>query len=576
MMMTRVLVLMMMALALVRCKDSETFKPEPDPVVFNASAFVEVKDVQGNAVEGVKITLGDVEGYTNEDGVLYLKKIEMNPSTYLIADKAGFFHGSRRFYPSAGQTSIVRIVLMPQQLAGSMQADAGGTIQVSEDIHLDFPAGAVVDEDGQAYHGTVSVYAQPISADDPVLSYKMPGDLIGVTEAGEQNAMASFGMVVTELRSSNGALLQVKSGSTVAMSIGLPSSLAATAPSTIPMWYFDEALGLWQEEGEATLAGNAYVAQVKHFSYWNCDANFELVKWGATFVYEDGSTASQVEVCLTILDLNTTRCAYTNEEGFICGMVAAGEAMLMEVKSPCGDVIYSLQIGPYSDTTMIGPINIPTTSVSFSAVSGLAVDCSGNPVTNGYARIKVGQQIYYAALDEVTGGYSISVMNCDQSPLDIKIVDEVAFKESLLFSFAYAPVIDAGTISVCETITEFVDLEVVGFPDHYVYLFPTLIAEAGNTVIYAQDSSSQFKYFYVSVPGQAAGTYTPNGAEVAVELPNGDRAFAGASDLTVSISYYGPAGDYVIGTITGTWHTGPNGQGGLDYPLSGTFSVLRQ
>lgn len=576
MMMTRVLVLMMMALALVRCKDSETFKPEPEPVVFNASAFVEVKDVQGNAVEGVKITLGDVEAYTNADGVLYLKKVEMNPSTYLKADKAGYFHGSRRFYPSAGQTSVVRIVLMPQQLAGSIQADAGGTIQVADDVQLDFPAGAVVDQDGQVYHGTVSVYAQPISADDPDLSYKMPGDLIGVTEAGEQNAMASFGMVVTELRSSNGALLQVRSGSTVAMSIGLPSSLAATAPSTIPMWYFDEALGLWQEEGEATLTGNAYVAQVAHFSYWNCDANFELVKWGATFVYEDGSTASQVEVCLTILDLNTTRCAYTNEDGFICGMVAAGEAMLMEVKSPCGDVIYSLQIGPYSDTTMIGPINIPTTSVSFSAVSGLAVDCAGNPVTDGYARIKVGQQIYYAALDEVTGGYSISVMNCDQSDLDIKIVDEGAFKESLLFSFAYAPVIDAGTISVCETITEFVDLEVVGFPDHYVYLFPTLIAEAGNTVIYAQDSSSQFKYFYVNVPGQAAGTYTPNGAEVAVELPNGDRAFAAASDLTVNITYYGPAGDYVIGTITGTWHTGPNGQGGLDYPLSGTFSVLRQ
>lgn len=575
MMMTRIVVLMMMVLALVRCNDSESFKPEPDPVIFNASAFVEVKDVQGNAVAGAKITLGDVEGYTNADGVLYLKKVEMNPSTYLVAEKTGYFHGSRRFYPSAGQTSVVRIVLMPQQLAGSIPADAGGVVEVADGIQLTFPAGAVVDQDGQVYHGTVSVYAQPIRADDPELSYKMPGDLVGVTEDGEQNAMASFGMVVTELRGSDGALLQVRNGSTVAMSIGLPSSLAATAPSTIPMWYFDEALGLWQEEGEATLTGNAYVAQVAHFSYWNCDANFELVKWGATFVYEDGSTASQVEVCLTILDLNTTRCAYTNEEGFICGMVAAGEAMLMEVKSPCGDVIYSLQIGPYSDTTMIGPINIPTTNVSFSAISGLAVDCIGNPVTNGYARIKVGQQIYYAVLDEVTGGYSISVMNCDQSAIEIKIVDESAFKESLLFSFAYAPVIDAGTIAVCETITEFVDLEVVGFPDHYVYLFPTIIAEAGNTVIYAQDSSSQFKYFYVSVPGQTAGTYTPSAAEVAVELPNGDRAFAGASDLTVNITYYGPAGDYIIGTITGTWHTGPNGQGGLDYPLTGTFSVLR-
>lgn len=576
MMMSRIVVLMMMALTLVRCNDSESFKPEPDPVIFDASAFVEVRDVQGNAVEGAKITLGDVEGYTNADGVLYLKKVEMNPSTYLVADKSGYFHGSRRFYPSAGQTSVVRIVLMPQLLAGSIQADAGGVVEVSDDIHLDFPAGAVVDLDGQEYHGTVAVYAQPIRADDPDLSYKMPGDLVGVTTAGEQNAMASFGMFVTELRSSNGALLQVKSGSTVAMSIGLPSSLATTAPSTIPMWYFDEALGLWQEEGKATLTGNTYVAQVAHFSYWNCDANFELVKWGATFVYEDGSTASQVEVCLTILDLNLTRCAYTNEEGFICGMVAAGEAMLMEVKSPCGDVIYSQQIGPYSDTTMIGPINIPTTNVSFTALSGIAVDCAGNPVTNGYARIKVGEQVYYAALEENTGGFSISLMNCAESPSIVKVVDEGAFKESLQLTFAYAPVVDAGTITVCETLTEFVDLEVVGFPDHYTFLFPYTNIDGPNTILYAQDSSSQAKFFYIRVPGLIVGTYTPDGAEVGVQLPNGDRAFASASDLSVTITYYGPVGDYILGTITGTWHTGPSGQGGLDYPLSGTFSVLRE
>ena len=95
------------------------------------------------------------------------------------------------------------------------------------------------------------------------------------------------------------------------------------------MWYFDEESGWWKEEGEATLVGNEYVAQLPHFSYWNCDAPFETVKWGATFVYEDGSTASQVEVCLTILSLQTTACAYTDQDGFICGMVAAGEVMLM-------------------------------------------------------------------------------------------------------------------------------------------------------------------------------------------------------------------------------------------------------
>lgn len=572
----KILLFMMMALALVRCKDSESFTPEPDPVVFDASAFVAVEDLSGNPIQGVKITVGDIEGLTDDDGLLFLNKVEMNPSTYLVAERAGYFHGSRRFYPSEGKTSFIKLVLLPEQLAGTMSATAGGTIGVSGGIQLDFPANAVVDENGNAYTGTVSVYAQPIAADDPDLSNKMPGDLVGINEAGEQGKMASFGMVVAELRSASGDLLQVKAGSSVEMTMDVPASMLDKAPATIPMWYFDETLGLWKEEGEATLQGGKYVAQLGHFSYWNCDAWFEIVKWGATFVYENGSTASQVLVCLTILDLDATSCSYTNEDGFVCGMVASDELMLMEVKSPCGDVIYSQQIGPYSDTTMIGPITIPASSVSFTEVSGFAVNCDGNPVTNGYAKITVGEQHYYEVLDEVTGEFSISVMNCDESDITIKIVDETAFKQSLTYSYTYAPVIDAGTISVCETVTEFIDLEVVGLPEHYIFFFPTSYIQQGNTVLIGQDSSTSFQFFYVNVPGTSAGTFAVNGAEVGVELPNGDRAFANGTNMNVTITYYGPVGDYIIGTVTGTWHTGPNGQGGPDYPLAGTFSILRE
>ena len=573
---TKILIFMMMALVLVRCKDSESFTPEPDPVVFDASAFVAVEDLSGNPIEGVKITVGASEGFTDDDGLLFLNKVEMNPSTYLVAERTGYFHGSRRFYPSEGKTSFVKLVLLPEQLVGTMSATSGGVIGISGGIQLDFPANAVVDENGNAYTGTVSVFAQPIAADDPDLSDKMPGDLIGINEAGDQGKMASFGMMVAELRSASGDLLQVKDGSKVEMSMDVPASMLDKAPATIPMWYFDEALGLWKEEGEATLQGDKYVAQLGHFSYWNCDAWFELVKWGATFVYEDGSTASQVLVCLTILELDATSCSYTDANGFVCGMVAYDELMLMEVKSPCGDVIYSQQIGPYTDTTMIGPITIPTSSVSFTAVSGLAVNCDGDPVTNGYAKIKVGEQNFYAELDEVTGAFSISVMNCDESDITIKILDETAVKQSLTYTYTYAPVIDAGTISVCETITEFVDLQVVGFPDHYTFYFPSTFLQQGNTVLMGQDSSTSFHFFYVNFPGTSAGTFAVNGAEIGVELPNGERAFADGTNMTVNISYYGPVGDYIIGSVTGTWHEGPNGQGGPEFPLVGTFSILRE
>ena len=120
----RVLFFIMLSLLLVRCKDSESLIP--DPVVFDASAFVEVEDLQGNPIAGVQIKVGDYQGVTDDDGVLFLKEIEMNPATYLTAEKPGYFHGSRRFYPSAGKTSTVKLVLMTEQLVGTIQPSAGG------------------------------------------------------------------------------------------------------------------------------------------------------------------------------------------------------------------------------------------------------------------------------------------------------------------------------------------------------------------------------------------------------------------------------------------------------------------
>jgi len=568
---TRILIFMMIVLTILRCKDSETFIP--DPIKFKASAFVEVSDVNGLPLEGVQINLGIVQGFTDEDGVIYLNDITMGKSTYVTANKAGFFHGSRRFYPSHDQTHFVKIILLPANAVGTIQSGAGGTVALTGGTTLDFPANAIVDQSGNAYNGSVAISAQPITGGDPDLSYKMPGDLVGETVGGDQGSLASMGMVVVELRSASGDLLQIKNGAKTEMRMEVPSHLIGNAPSTIPMWYFDETKGFWKEEGEASLVGNTYVAQVGHFSYWNYDAWFPAIKWGASFVYDDGSPASQVEVCITILDLETTKCAYTNADGVVCGLVAANELLLMEVKSPCGEVLLSQQIGPFSDTVMMGPITIPATSVSFTAVSGSAVNCNGDPVTNGFAKIRINGSNYYAVLDSVTGEFSLSAMNCDESEVTITVLDVDALKQSLPQTYGYAPVIDAGTITVCEALTEFIDIEVTGFTDHFIYYLPSVATQGGTTYISASDSTGNgSKYFYVRFEGSTPGTYTPQGFEIGMTLPT--MEFATATAVTIQVTYFGGPGDYIQGNVNGTLTTGPN-NGNDEYPFMGTFSVLR-
>jgi hypothetical protein len=382
-----------------------------------------------------------------------------------------------------------------------------------------------------------------------------------------------MGMVVVELRSSTGDLLQVKSGAKVEIRMDVPTHMMANAPSTIPMWYFDEATGYWKEDGEASLEGNTYVAQVGHFSYWNYDAWFPAVKWGASFIYDDGTPATQIEVCITIIDLEATKCAYTNADGVVCGLVAANELLLMEVKSPCGEILLSQQIGPFSDTTMQGPFTIPITSVTTTEVTGNAVDCTGDPVTNGFARIKINQNNYFAVLDSVTGEFSLTVINCDEGDLTITAVDIDSLKQSLPQTYNYAPVVDAGTITVCEDLTEFIDLEVIGFPDHYFWFLPNTGIQGTETYINAADSiGNSSKYFFVRFDGMAPGTYIPTGYEIGMQLPT--LEMARATSVTLVVTYYGGPGDYIQGTVSGTVNTGPN-NGNDEYPFTGTFSVLR-
>ena len=568
---------LVLALVFAGCeKDVDKIILDPinpvDQITFKASAFVEVTDAAGLPVAGATLRIDGAQFTTDEGGLAHLEDVNMHPATYLVAEKSGYFHGSRRFYPTAGNTHYVRIKLLSDYSIGSVDASSGGTVSAGGGLSITFPANAVARMDGSAYSGEVQVSAQPITADDPDLSDKMPGDLVGVTDEGVMGALASMGMVAVELRSETGELLNVKEGSAVELRLDVPAEFLGKAPATIPMWYFDEVRGVWNEDGRATLQGGQYVAEVEHFTYWNYDAWFPITKWGATFLYEDGSPAAQVSVCITILELQTSKCALTDENGFVCGMVASDEPLLLEVKDPCGNVVFSENIGPFSDTTMTGPYTIPEANVNTTEISGSVEDCDGNAVSNGFVRIQVGATNFYVDL-ESDGTFSTTTINCNESDVVITAIDEANLKQSLPLTYAYAEVIDAGVITACENLTEFIDIELEGVAEHTVFVLPYAYVSGNGTSISSQDSL-QNEFVWLNIPGTSAGTYPQISAEISVEVSPGVVARNYGTPISAVITYFGDVGDYIIGTFSGTLSTNPQG-GGTDYPMTGTFSVIR-
>ncbi|MBP6679655.1 MAG: hypothetical protein KA166_00595 [Saprospiraceae bacterium] len=557
--------------------DNDLLSPDPlfpTQAIFKTPLFIEVFTTAGLRVSNAKVILGSTEGYTNASGLLYWPDATVGESTYLTVEKEGYFHASRRFYPSPGAASYIRIILLSDSRIAFFNSTDGAVLPIEDKATIRFPQHGYVLENGDVYEGIIVVSAKVIAPDDPDLSFKMPGDLVGMNAEGAFGALGSMGMMAVEMNTPDGDKLNFAKSVEATLEMNIPSDMADKAPSAIPLWYFDEMDGVWREEGIATKTGDRYVGQVKHFSFWNYDAWFPAIKWGAAFNFGNRGAASQVEVCITIISMNTTKCALTNEEGIVCGLVASNELLLMEVKGECGESIYTEEIGPFSDATMLGPISISNPGILVTKVFGQVISCEGDPVRDGFAIISVGNYNHYTTLDKSTGAFDVSITTCDEGDIAIIAVDVRKNKLSIQENFEYAPLIDADTITVCEDNQELIDIEIVGFPNHYYFYFPRHGEDVDN-IIAASDSTQQGSYIYFSFKGDHTGVHESEPCSMNVRLPDAGWFYID-NYMTITVTEFGKIGEYIKGTFTGTCRKEDPGSSGREYPLVGTFSVVRE
>ena len=357
-----------------------------------ASIMGFVTDESGAIIEGATVTtsgyttLSDANGYFHFDNIT----TPSHATTVLVSKGSTYFKGSRTIAVNANQKHVLKVSLIAKGIPGTFVAANGGSVSFANGLVLGFPAGGIVNQaTGLTYNGQVYVYAHKIDPTTQTGLNTMPGDLRGVTaNGGEERLLQSFGMMVAELYSVDGQLLQIRPGSEATITLTVPTSLQATAPATIPLWYFDEAKGIWMEEGTAILTGGKYVGKVKHFSFWNCDTPAAAIDLEMTLVDQFGTPLSGYLVKLTNTTNNNSRTGTTNTAGWVGGLVYPSANMQMEVyalSSICGSTtpIYSQTVVTSTINLNLGTITIPITTPAASTISGSIVDCSGNPISNG-------------------------------------------------------------------------------------------------------------------------------------------------------------------------------------------------
>ena len=395
---TRNLLLMIIVASIInfscRKNDIQIIIPDnsnPDlvtKVTTTISGFV--TNENDEAMPGAIVRVGSAFLNTDQFGYFEIKNVEVNETAATFSvSKVGYFKLTKTFMAKEGKGSFFRVKLSRRDVIGTIDAANGGNVSLSNGTTISLPANGVKSTStGASYTGAISVYSHYIDPTAADIAGIMPGDLRGLRTNGDLNVLDSYGMLEVELTGASGELLQIADGKKATLTMAIPSSLTATAPATIPLWYFDETTGLWKEEGTANKVGNQYVGEVSHFSTWNCDNPKPHVPYHCRLVYSDGSPASNVEVKLIEENYygGGTNHGFTDENGEIFGGVQANAQVRMEVRGLAFQncVLLLNQTFTTSSTPIdMGELRVNSNSINEANISGSVNDCNNLSLSDG-------------------------------------------------------------------------------------------------------------------------------------------------------------------------------------------------
>jgi hypothetical protein len=438
----------------------------PSPIVANLQG--NVLDESGQPAPNVTVKVGSDIAVTDDKGYFRINNASLDKNAALVtAEKVGYFKAFRSFSASSGTNQVV-IKLTKKNLGGTFDAANGGDVSLTNGTKVSLPANGIVKaSDNSNYTGTVNVYASYIDPTASDILQRVPGSFMANDKAGKRVLLSSYGMMAVELESATGEKLQIKSGSEATITSPIPSVAQSSAPATIPLWYVDEATGLWKEEGSATKQGNVYVGTVKHFTYWNCDIPIQTIKITASFKTPDGEPLvnAGINIKPTTGNYYGTAHGYTDSLGQINGPVPADMALVLSVMDACGNAAYTKNIGPYTESVDLGTITIPASTPAMLTVKGKLTNCSGAKVSKGYAIITSDNWVRYAKVD-ANGNFSTNFLICNASISNVKVlgVDETAQQQGTSASFPVStPTTDVGSVSACGvTSAQYINYQIDG------------------------------------------------------------------------------------------------------------------
>jgi hypothetical protein len=398
-------------------------------------------DEDNNPVSGASVKIESYSTTTNEYGIFIfndLKIPELN--AFVTVYKNGFINGSRTFNPKFQKNATLEIMMLKKTILGSFSAISGGSVTLPNGTQVSFSPNSIKYATGGNHFGNVKVSFVHLDPTDNHLLQKMPGDLVAQRENEEQARLVSYGMINVELTDDAGKKLQITSDKPATIKLIIPNSIEANAPNTIPLWYFDENIGIWKEEGQATKEGNFYVGKVSHFSWWK-SGDPSQVAFIEGKIFCDGTPLQNVDIW-GYSNGTYLGWTWTNSDGYFYGF-APSNVNLKLIADALGQEL-EIYSGTLADREVL---DLGIIEFCPAQISGTLIDCLGNPIS-GY--------VYLSNSTSIIKGYTSNGIfsfpcqpNANYSLLALSGSTNLTSTPTSVTSGAFGTITDIGNVSIC-------------------------------------------------------------------------------------------------------------------------------
>ncbi|MDQ1266521.1 MAG: hypothetical protein QG635_1673 [Bacteroidota bacterium] len=311
---------------MISCQRGST-APGPDGAG-SGSSTGRIMSMNGVGLGGVTVECSGKTAFTDASGAFKLSDVPAGSAMKLNLQKAGYVATQKIIKVSNLKTSYTEAAISEIGMQTTINTSANSSVSL-QGVKVEIPAGGLVKQDGSAYSGNANVELTYFNPANARFNDAFPGEFLGIEQnGGAEVLIESFGYIDITI-SANGEKLQLAGGKNATITYPIPANLAANAPASMPLWYYDYNIGKWFEYGNAVKSGSNFVGSVFHFSTINLDMKDSIrAEIRGRVVDGDGNVIPHAWVKLTGVDFAGGGAGYAGDDGVFNFVRVKGNAQI--------------------------------------------------------------------------------------------------------------------------------------------------------------------------------------------------------------------------------------------------------